>query len=145
MNQQFRRLRLQQLDRTLRLFEAAHNVARPPRGWLAAIREASGLTLRELASRLGAPHQSVASLEKSEAEDTITLKSLKKVAAALDCDVVYAVVPRKGSVEALVHQRIQEQAAADVKAVEHTMSLEDQAVGDLPAKVEEETRHRLEE
>jgi hypothetical protein len=45
--------------------------------------------------------QAIHQLEKSEAAGTISLKQLEAVAAAMGCRVVYAVVPRKGSIAAL--------------------------------------------
>jgi hypothetical protein len=45
--------------------------------------------------------QAVHQLEKSEAAGTISLKQLEAAATAMGCRVVYAVVPRKGSLPEL--------------------------------------------
>ena len=53
MKPEFRKLRVGQLERALRPFLAAKDSPRPQKGWIRAIREATGITLREMATRLG--------------------------------------------------------------------------------------------
>jgi predicted DNA-binding mobile mystery protein A len=68
---------------------------RPPAGWLRAIREALGMTSGVLAERLGVTASGARKLEQAEAVDAITLGTLRRVAEALDCDLQYALVPRR--------------------------------------------------
>jgi len=140
MKPEFRNLRLRQLARSLAPFVGARSAVRPDKGWLRAIREASGTSLRELAHRMGTSPQSAAQFEKSEAEFRITLKSLRDAANALDCDLVYALVPRSGNVEQLAHSGETEEAAERLLAVEHSMVLEDQAVGDIDTRTPKKPR-----
>jgi len=140
---QFRQLRLKQLTRTLAVFEKAKDAVRPKRGWLRAIREATGLSLTEVGKAIGATPSHLQALEKSEADERITLNTLKKVASAMDCKLVYAIVPQSGTLEDLAQKRAYKQAAAQVRAVEHTMALEDQAAGRVEEKIKEETRRLL--
>jgi len=143
MNSEFQKLRLDQLDRVLKSFPVV-KIPRPPRGWIRAIREATGTTMRELAERLAKVPSQVASFEKSEAEYRITLASLRDAAEALGCDLVYAFVPKTGtgSVHDLVERRARAEATENVRAVAHSMALEDQAVGGIEEKIEAET-HRI--
>jgi predicted DNA-binding mobile mystery protein A len=140
LRDEFRNLRLKQLDRTLELFRGAQKVSRPRRGWLRAIREAVGISAGDLARTLGTSRQLPLQLEKAEAEDRITLKSLRTAANALDCDLVYALVPKAGTMEDLIENRARAQARKHVLGVEHSMALEDQAVGRIDEAVETETR-----
>src|SRR5580698_8686183 len=98
----FRNLRLEQLDRGLDL--PVRKLQRPPKGWIRAIRQALGVSSGEMARRLGTSRQLPLQLEKGEAEDRITLKSLRAAANALDCDLVYAFVPRAGSIEEVMEK-----------------------------------------
>lgn len=82
----------------------------------------------ELARRLGVTGQAVASLEKSEADGSIRLETLRRAAEALDCRLVYAIVPRT-SLETIVDERAHDVARRRVDRVEHTMLLEDQLGG----------------
>lgn len=100
----------------------------PAKGWLRAIREAIGMTARQYASRLGVASQSMEDLEKSEAAGTITINSLRRAAEALDCRLVYAVIPREGSLEQMVARQAREIALSALKRVNQTMLLEDQAL-----------------
>jgi predicted DNA-binding mobile mystery protein A len=143
MKSEFRNLRLQQLERSMQPFLAAREVARPQRGWIRAIREASGTTLRELATRMKSSLSLAAQFERSEAEYRITLNSLRQVADALGCDLVYALVPKRGDIQDLAQHRATEEATADVLAVEHSMALEDQAVGRTTEKIQEEAKRIL--
>lgn len=139
----FHQLRMNQLDRTLQPFRVAQQVPRPAKGWIRAIREAMGISARELAQASGTSRQLPLQLEKAEADDRITLKSLRKLAGALDCDLVYALVPRDGSVQGLLERRARAEATRRVLAVEHSMALEDQAAGHIEAAVDAETRRLL--
>jgi predicted DNA-binding mobile mystery protein A len=143
MRPEFRTLRAKQLERTLEAFDAAKNSPRPQKGWLRAIREATGISLREMATRLKKTPTLAAKLEKSEAEYRITLASLRDAADALGCHLVYALVPKSGSIQHLAEERVRTKAAENVRAVEHSMALEDQAVGGIESKIEEETRRIL--
>ena len=58
-------------------------------------------------------------LEKAESESTITLRTLRRGAEALDCDLVYALTPRKGTLEELAA----EQRAAREKEREAALEL----------------------
>ena len=140
MRSEFRNLRLKQLDRSLEQFQAARKVSRPSKGWIRAIRQALGVSSGELARRLGTSRQLPLQLEKGEAEDRITLKSLRAVANALDCDLIYALVPRAASMEELIENRARAEARQRVLGVEHSMALENQAVGNLDEAVEAEAR-----
>jgi predicted DNA-binding mobile mystery protein A len=140
MRADFRNLRLKQLDRALAPFRPAASAARPVKGWVRAIREAMGISSADLARRMGTSRQLSLQQEKAEAEDRITLKSLRTLANALDCDFVYALVPRADSLEDLMSNRARMQAKKNVLGVEHSMALEDQAVGNVDEAIETETR-----
>ena len=58
----------------------------------------------QLAKRRGVTSQSLAELEGAELRGAITLNRLRKAAAALDCDLVYALVPKK-PLETLVSEQ----------------------------------------
>jgi len=137
----FQEMRLHQLDRALAPFRSAQ--ARPSRGWVRAIREAMGMSAQELARITGTSRQLPLQLEKAEADDTITLKSLRKLAGALDCELVYALVPRQGTMQGLLESRARAQATQRVLQVEHSMALEDQASGNIEEAIEAETRRLL--
>jgi predicted DNA-binding mobile mystery protein A len=80
----------QNLDHRLSPLRKTGDLTRPPRGWIKAIREALGMTTAQLAERLGVSQPRVAQLEKSEAEDSITLRTLRRAAESLGCTLVYA-------------------------------------------------------
>ena len=140
MRSEFRNLRLKQLDRVLKPFRTARKAPRPSKGWIRSIRQALGVSSGELARRLGTSRQLPLQLERGEAEDRITLKSLRTVANALDCDLVYALVPRASTLQHLIENRARAEAKDRVLGVEHSMALEDQAAGKIDEAVEAETR-----
>src|SRR3984885_14996073 len=76
----------------------------PPKGWVRAIRDALGMSGVQLAKRLKVSPQTVEAMEKSEAGGTIQLNTLKRAAEALDCTLVYALIPRT-SLENTVNNR----------------------------------------
>ncbi len=124
MRTEFRTLRTKQLEKALEVFAATTNSSRPQKGWLRAIREATGISLREMATRLKKTPTLAAKLEKSEAQYRITLASLRDAADALGCQLVYALVPKSGSIQDLAEHCARMKAAENVRA-EHSMALED--------------------
>ena len=119
---------------------------RPVRGWIRAIRDALGMNTRQLAARMGQSQSAITQLEKSELDDRVQLGSLRRAATALDCDLVYALVPRT-SLEETVRARARLLAKRDVAAVDRTMKLEDQALDpdQLDARIDDYASHLLAE
>ncbi len=122
-------LQRRQIDQQLGPQSLLRDTVRPELGWVTTIRQALGMTLRQLAARLGVSSQAVAELEKAERRDAITVGKLRQVADALGCDVVVALVPRE-SLESMVEARVRERVAATRERVAHTMRLEAQEVAD---------------
>ena len=139
MRDHFRQLRSRQLDRALTPLRSSE-LPRPPKGWIRAIREALGVSSGELAEKMQTNRSLVVQQEKAEAEDRITLKSLRAYANALDCDLVYAFVPRADTLQELTDARARAAAKANVLGVEHTMALENQASGNLDQAIEAEAQ-----
>lgn len=127
------------LERRLSPLRKANDLARPPRGWVKAIREARGMTTAQLAERVGLSQPRIPQLEKAEVEDSLTLKSLRQVAAGLNCTLVYALVPNE-PLDDMIRARAREIADQQLARAHHTMKLENQALG--PRELEAE-RDRL--
>jgi len=141
MNSQFRQLRLSQLDRSL--IEARNLPPRPTGGWLVSVREALGLSLAQIGRRLRVPRQNIQKFERGEATDRVTLGTLRRVADAMGCDLVYVLVPKSGSFAELAERPAREGAARDVQRVVHTMALEDQKPENATKLIEDEAKRRL--
>ena len=117
------RRRLDERTESLRVHSAA--LAVPRGGWLRAVREALGMSSRDLAARMGLAESTVLRLEVSEQADTAQLSSLRRAADALGCDLVYALVPRR-PLEHLVYEQARRQAVNFLAPIQHTMLLEGQ-------------------
>lgn len=115
------------LDQRFEQLGSAERYAAPVRGWIKAIREALGMTTAQLAKRLGVRQPSVVALEQSEVNGTIALATLRRAAEALDCTLVYALIPNT-PLEATVRERARAFARRHWRPVEHSMLLEDQQV-----------------
>ena len=115
------------LDKALTPFREALAQPRPPKGWVRAIRDALGMTSRQLAARMGYSQSSITGLEQGEEAETISLKTLRQAAEALDCQLVYALVP-KATLDETVRRRAQALAEEHLARVHHTMRLENQAL-----------------
>lgn len=125
MKPRFKDLKQRQLDAGLTRWRSAELPARPPSGWIKAIREALGMPAAQLAKRLGLVPSTVLRLETSEADDTISLGSLRRAAEALDCELQYALVPRQ-SIAQTMESQANKVARERMAAVVHTMALEAQ-------------------
>jgi predicted DNA-binding mobile mystery protein A len=142
VDRQFKDLRRHQLDRSLAAFSNARQENRPKHGWLRAIRQSLGLSMEDVARKLAGTKSLIQQFEDAEKDNRITLGSLRRVADALGCTLVYAIVPKTGTLTELAEQSVRDQVVSDVHAVERTMALEDQAVGNVEQLVQEETKRR---
>src|SRR5580700_7467827 len=114
------------LDGHFEEWQQLRGLARPPRGWVRAIREALGMSAAALAARLGTTAGAVTRLEQSEAADRIRLDT-----------------PRR-PLTAVVRDRARELAHRQVAATEQTMRLEGQATGQARQMEDQLTEQLLE-
>lgn len=117
------------LDNKIKDLILLRNTPKPRSGWLKALRTGLGLSTRQLGQKLGVTHQVVMRIEKGEVEGTATIDSIQKVANAMDCTFIYAVVPAKHlSLDALLEEKALSLARRIVAEVSHSMTMEDQKV-----------------
>jgi len=108
---------------------AARSVAAvPARGWLRAVREAIGLTQGRVAARAAVKRQSYSQFEAAEEKGSISLASLRRAAEAMDCELVYFVVPKAALTTTYAGlAAIHDPAAMHLKATEHSNALRGRA------------------
>lgn len=119
-------LQVQQLDTKMLSFASLQKVTPPPTGWLKAVRTALGMSLQQVSKRLAITKQSVQEMEQREKDGSITIKSLREAAKALDMHLVYGLVPVDGSLEELINRKAKELAMQIVMRTSNSMKLEDQ-------------------
>lgn len=117
------------LDERLAQLGPADRYHPPADGWIKAIRKALGMSAAQLGARLGVRQPSIAGLERSEGRGSIELATLRRVAEALDCTLVYAFIPNQ-PLESTVRRRARAFLRLRRQPVEHSMLLEDQRVGE---------------
>ncbi|MDQ6812429.1 MAG: mobile mystery protein A [Bacteroidota bacterium] len=119
-------LQLQQLNGKMLSFASLQKVAAPPTGWLKAIRLALGISSEQVGKKLSMTRQGVLDFEKREQEGSVSLKSLREAARALDMQLVYGFIPNDGSLDALIDRKAKELATQIVLRSSNSMKLEDQ-------------------
>jgi predicted DNA-binding mobile mystery protein A len=115
----------QQLDKTLSGYATAKQTSPPVKGWIRAIREALGMSGKQLAGRLNVSQPRIPKLEQDEVSGVVSLKTMRQAAEAMDCIFVYAIVPRT-TLEETVRTQARKIADARSQRVSHTMLLEAQ-------------------
>ncbi len=118
-----------QVDEALGRWRSAGLPKRPPDGWTRTIRTALGMSARALAERMRMTEGGLRKLENAEISNAITLGSLLRLAEALDCELQYALVPRK-RLDAVLMDRAREVAKREFRPASHTMELEQQGVSE---------------
>lgn len=129
-----KKIQIDQLESRVKRFSHARELPNPPTGWIRAVRLALGMSLQQLANKLKITKQSVQEIEMREKEGSITLRSLREIASALDMELVYGFVPRDGSLEKYIDKKARSLAEIIVSRTSNSMKLEDQ----------ENTKQRLE-
>jgi predicted DNA-binding mobile mystery protein A len=117
---------IDQLEEKMTPYGQQLTTSMPPSGWIKAIRTTLGMSLQQFGNKLGISKQSASEIEKREQDGSITLKSLRDAASAMDMDLVYGLVPKDGSLNALIERKAREIATEIVMRTSNSMRLEDQ-------------------
>lgn len=125
MRAEDKRLVRWQLEETIKPYRSIQWSQIPQKGWIRAIRDALGMSGRQLAEKLGVKPPRVSVLEKDEVLGRVTLKTMKRTAETLNCVFIYALIPR-ASLEELVRNQAIAVVQERMKRVGHSMALEDQ-------------------
>lgn len=103
------------------------NLPPPSGGWLTLLRKALGMSGAQVAERMGISRNAIYQAERNEPGGTITLNQMKKIAAAMGGEFVYAVVP-KGHVKDIIQAQAKRKAQARIRRVNSHMALENQSL-----------------
>ncbi len=129
MKNEFKRLMRRQVQEKIDQFSHLSKSALPQAGWIRLIRDALGISTRILARKIGCSQPNVVQIEKSERDGTITLNTLNKAAQALQCKLVYCLVPEK-SLNAILEDRARAIATKHAYNINHSMKLEGQGLSE---------------
>ena len=124
MNKQ--KLILEQIDRKILQLKKIEDLTIPASGWIYAIRQALGMSLRQLGNKMGITPQSVKEIEIREKNGTISLNVLRQFGKSLDLKLVYGYIPKHDSLEMIIEKRAEEIAREIVNRTSTSMKLEDQ-------------------
>lgn len=121
-----RQLQISQLESKIKLLTPLLDQPSPPSGWIKALRTSFGMTMEQLAKKLGVSKQNISRVEKREQEGALTIAKLREVAAAMDMQLVYGLVPKEKSLDAYIDRKARELAKQIISRTSNTMKLEDQ-------------------
>jgi len=96
-------------------------------GWLRTVRMALGMSGTQLAKKLGVTKARVSKVEQAELLGGVTLKTMQTMADAMDCQFVYAIVPKQ-KIEEVIKQRAIKKARIQVRQASTHMALESQSL-----------------
>jgi len=126
------------IDKKIKPWKKLRVEQRPPSGWLKAVRGSLGINTRQLGKRCGVQHSSILRIEQNEIKDKISIESLKKIATAMDCQLIYAIVPKTEykNLEEIISHRAELLARKLIKKADHTMQLEAQGTSKKELKIQ---------
>lgn len=119
-------LSVHQLDDQIRQYVNGQRFDRIPQGWIRSSRTAIGMTLKQLAKRLGFSVPAAKNFEMREVDEAITLASLRKIANAMEMDLVYYFKPKQDSLDDLLQFRVELKAKELMERSNQAMLLENQ-------------------
>jgi hypothetical protein len=119
-------LSVHQLDDQIRQYVNGQRFDRIPQGWIRSSRTAIGMTLKQLATRLGFSVPAAKNFEMREVDEAITLASLRKIANAMEMDLVYYFKPKQESLDDLLQFRAELKAKELMERSNQAMLLENQ-------------------
>lgn len=106
---------------------------KPKEGWIRTVRTALRMSGSQLGKRVGLSRNRISVLERKEAEGNITLNQLQYLAEQLNCDLTYALVPRK-PIEDIIDDRATEITSQSLNANAQNMFLEAQSIDEEAQK-----------
>lgn len=130
------KLAMKQIERRLKNLREFAKDASIRTGWIHYMRQALGLTLKNLAIASKLTQASVQQIEKREIAGKVTIETMRKIANAMDCEFVYAIVPKQ-ELNAYLKEKAIIKATRIVQEADVHMTLEDQ-------KVSQNIRERIE-
>ena len=125
-----RTLQIRALDKKTSGLKSAGNIIPRGSGWINTVREAIGMTARQLAIRLGVSQPRITKMESNE--DNLKLSTMKKAAEAMNCEFVYYFKP-KTTFQNLVEEQAQKKAFEVLRTVNVNMALENQEIAEEDA------------
>lgn len=120
-------LQIRALDKKTSDLKSAKNIVPQSSGWIKTVREAIGMTVSQLAARLGVTQPRITKMESNE--DNLKLSTMKKAAEAMNCEFVYYFKPRT-TFQNLVDEQAQKKAVEVLKTVNENMALENQEIAE---------------
>ena len=122
-------LALRQIERRIEALRPVLTETGAHRGWVRYMRHALGMSTKVLAQRVGLALSTVSQAEQRELEGRVNVRTLQRLAAAMDCEFLYAIVPKQ-SLSAAIKQQARKKARAVLGRADTHMMLEDQRVED---------------
>jgi predicted DNA-binding mobile mystery protein A len=118
-------LAMAQIERRLTSIREVKAKTIVPNGWIKFIRKAMGLSSTDLAKLSNLSPRTVTQAERREVDGKVTLSTLKKMAEAMECDLVYSLVPKK-SVKDTIKNKAREKAIKRLEEAGLHMKIEGQ-------------------
>ena len=127
MINRFKKLMREQVQESINNFLELTKKPIPKKGWIRTIREALGMSSYVLANRLGCSRSNITSIEHRETKGTISLETLEQVAQAMNCKLVYSLVPIE-PLDKILEKQARHIAKKRIKIINHSMALEEQGL-----------------
>lgn len=137
MSKSIEKLRRRQVQERLNEYVPLLSKPIPKNGWIRTVREALGISLRSFAKILECSPANLSNLEKRELTGSITLKKLDEIARAMNCKVVYSLVPMK-PLQDILKERAHKIAKKRIEVINHSMNLEEQGLSEKKLREQED-------
>jgi predicted DNA-binding mobile mystery protein A len=137
------KLIMEQLDAKILQLKKIENLVIPSSGWVYSIRQALGMSMRQLGNRMSITPQSVKEIEEREQNETISIKVLRQFGKSLDLKLIYGFMPQSGSLENIIEKRAHELAKEIVNRTSISMKLEDQE--NNPLRIQKAIKEKADE
>jgi len=137
------KLIMEQLDAKIFQLKKVENLVIPSSGWVYSIRQALGMSMRQLGNRMGITPQSVKEIEEREQNETISIKVLRQFGKSLELKLIYGFIPQSGSLDEIIEKRAYELAKGIVNRTSISMKLEDQE--NNPLRIQKAVKEKAQE
>ncbi len=118
-----KKLMREQIDQKLSMLRKFDEFGMPENGWIKTIREALGMTTKQMAAKTSFDQSRISRLENAEKDGNLKLSSLKKIARGMGMRFVYGFVAGT-TLEQMVRDQAEKIVKQRLKRLDDTMALE---------------------
>ena len=121
------KMKLKHVSEQLENLRPMTKATKQVKSWIVYLKDALGMSTSQLANRVGVSYTTMSETIAREPRGEITIKNLKRIANALECELAYCFIPKE-PINEILDKRAYKVAKSTIKEAALHMEIEDQSI-----------------